>query len=142
MPLNFRKSPLLLLALPTRSFPDFHLYDSTSHPLETFHVGAIISEPRTYAQVASILAWLAAIESEFHALLKNEMWTLRSRPPGKNVVPNKWVFKTKWSLDGSVEHLKVRLVSVGYLQRSGIDFHEMFIPIIKPSTIHLVVSFN
>ena len=74
------------------------------------------------------------MECEFQALLKNETWTLYPRPPDKNVVSSKWVFKSK------------RLVAVGYLQRSGIDFFDTFNPVIKPSIVHmvlaLVVSFN
>ena len=74
------------------------------------------------------------MECEFQALLKNETWTLYPRPPDKNVVSSKWVFKSK------------RLVAVGYLQRSGIDFFDTFNPVIKPSIVHMVlalaVSFN
>lgn len=94
----------------------------------------------------SLLEWRVAMESEFQALVKNETWTLVSRPFGKNVVPNKWVFKTKCRSDGSVERLKARLVTVGYLQYNGIDFNETFSLVIKPSTVHMVlaltISFN
>ncbi|XP_042964532.1 uncharacterized protein LOC122298734 [Carya illinoinensis] len=45
-----------------------------------------------------------------------------------------------------IEHHKAILVAVVYLQRSGIDFHDTFSPVIKPSTVHMVlalaVSFN
>ncbi|KAF5457517.1 hypothetical protein F2P56_021615 [Juglans regia] len=75
------------------------------------------------------------MESEFQALLRNATWTLCSLPPGKNVVPNIWVFKCKRRPDGSIERLKTQLVVVGYLQRSGLDFHEIFSPVIKPSTV-------
>jgi len=63
-----------------------------------------------------------------------------SLPPDKNVVPYKWVFKLKWWPDGSVEGHKARLVAVGYLQRSGVDFLETFSPVIKPSTVHMVFA--
>ena len=86
------------------------------------------------------------MECEFQALLKNENWTLCPRPPDKNVVPSKWVFKSKRQPDGSLERLKAWIVAVGYLQHSGIDFFETFSPVIKPSTVRMVlalaVSFN
>ncbi|WJZ98737.1 hypothetical protein VitviT2T_017246 [Vitis vinifera] len=86
------------------------------------------------------------MECEFQVLLKNETWTLCPRPPEKNIVPSKWVFKSKRQPDGSIERLKARLVAVGYLQCSGIDFFDTFNLVIKPSIVHmvlaLIVSFN
>jgi hypothetical protein len=106
----------------------------------------VISKPCTYAQAASLSEWNAAMDTEFQALLKNDTWSLCSRPLGKNMVPCKWVFKLKRRPDGSIEHHKARLVAVGYLQKSGIDFHDTFNPVIKPSIVRMVltiaVSFN
>ena len=128
------------------TYPDFHLYYSTHHSLRALHAGVIISKPHSYAQAAAIPEWHLAMECEFQALLKNETWTLCPRPPDKNVVSSKWVFKSKRRLNGSIEKLKARLVVVGYLQRNGIDFFDTFSPVIKPSTVHMVlvlaVSFN
>ena len=110
------------------------------------HASVIIFELRSYAQDATIPEWNLAMEWEFQALLKNETWTLCPRPPDKNVVPSKWVFKSKRRPDGSIERLKSRLVAVSYLQHSGIDFFDTFNPVIKPSTVHMVlalaISFN
>ncbi|RVW31472.1 hypothetical protein CK203_105790 [Vitis vinifera] len=36
------------------TYPDFHLYYSTRHPLPTLHASVIISEPCSYAQAAAI----------------------------------------------------------------------------------------
>jgi len=47
----------------------------------------VISEPCTNAQAASLSEWNAAMDTEFQALLKNDTWSLCSRPPGKNMVP-------------------------------------------------------
>ncbi|KAF5447219.1 hypothetical protein F2P56_032787, partial [Juglans regia] len=129
-----------------RSFPDFHLHYSTRYPLQALHAGMVLSKPRNYTHAASIPEWHATMDSEFQALLKNETWSLCPRPLGKNVVPCKWVFKLKRKPDGSIDRHKARLVAVGYLQRSGIDFHDTFSPVIKPSTVRMVlaiaVSFN
>ena len=110
------------------------------------HAGVIISKPHSYAQAAAIPEWNLAMECEFQALLKNETWTLCPRPPRKNVVQSKWVFKSKCQPDGRIERRKAWLVVVGYLQRSGIDFFDTFNLVIKPSIVcmvlALVVSFN
>ena len=129
-----------------RTFPDFQLHYTTHHPLQALYAGVVLFEPCTYVQATAIPEWHAVMASEFQALLKNETWSLCPRPSGKNVVPCKWVFKLKRRLDGSIDHHKARLVAVGYLQRSGIDFHDTFRPVIKPSTVRMVlataVSFN
>jgi len=104
------------------------------------HVGLVSPEPRTYSQAVLILEWYAAMDNEFQSLLKNETWSLCSLPLDKNVVPYKWVFKLKRRPDGSIERHKARLVAIGYLQRSGIDFLETFSPVIKPSTVRIVFA--
>lgn len=71
--------------------------------------------------------------TEFDALQCNRTWCLVDRPPGANVVFGKWVFKHKLNPDGSLE---VR----GFTQRPGIDFSEIFTPVVKPSTIRTVLT--
>jgi histone deacetylase 1/2 len=51
---------------------------------------------------------------ELSALSQKNTWTLVPRPPGKNIVGGKWIFKTKHRLDGSVEKYKARLVARGF----------------------------
>ena len=52
-----------------------------------------------------------------------------------HVIGSKWVFKPKLKPDGSLDHLKGRVVAKGYHQVDGLDYVETFSPVIKPGTI-------
>uniref|UniRef100_A0A3Q7JC68 Reverse transcriptase Ty1/copia-type domain-containing protein n=1 Tax=Solanum lycopersicum TaxID=4081 RepID=A0A3Q7JC68_SOLLC len=97
----------------------------------------IASEPKTYKQAASSPKWLCAMEAEYQALRCNCTWTLVPCPPTANVVGCKWVYH------GSIERYKARLVAKGFHQEEeeGVDFHDTFSPVVKPSTIRLVLSY-
>ena len=63
-------------------------------------------------------------------------------PKGCHAIGSKWIFRIKEKSDGSVERYKARLVAQGFLQREGYDFHETFSPVVKPTTVRLILSLS
>jgi len=80
------------------------------------------------------------MNSEFDALLKNHIWRLVPASKAKNLVGCKWVFRIKRKTDGSIDRYKARLVTKGFHQQTGVDFSETYSPVIKPTTVRLVLS--
>ena len=63
---------------------------------------------------------------EITTIVKNNTWDLVTSSKGKKAIGVKWVFKTKYNADGSMQRHKVRLVAKGNSQVQGINLEEMF----------------
>ncbi|XP_073358178.1 uncharacterized protein [Aegilops tauschii subsp. strangulata] len=98
------------------------------------------TEPQHFQAALGIPHWRAAMEQEIHALQRNNTWRLVPPPSGVNIIDSKWVFKVKKHADGSIERYKARLVAKGFKQRYGIDYEDTFSPVIKPTTIRVLLS--
>lgn len=51
--------------------------------------------------------------------------------PGKKPIDSKWIYKIKYKPTGEVEQYKARLMTKGFTQIEGVDFHETFAPVHK-----------
>jgi hypothetical protein len=80
------------------------------------------------------------MEDKYGALISNGTWELVSRPQGSNIVTSKWVVMHKLRADGTLDRYKARWVLRGFTQRPGVDYDETFIPVVKPATVHTVLT--
>jgi len=80
------------------------------------------------------------MQDEFDALIKNKTWHLVPPRAGLNIIDSHWVFKLKYNPDGSIARYKARLVGNGSKQQYGIDYDATFSPVVKPTTIRLLLS--
>ncbi|KAL5760877.1 hypothetical protein ACOSQ2_019715 [Xanthoceras sorbifolium] len=99
-------------------------------------------EPECYdeaMQVEDSVKWESAMRDEMDSLMSNQTWELAELPPGKKALHNKWVFRIKEEHNGNKRY-KARMVVKGFQQKEGIDYNEIFSPVVKLTTIRLVLK--
>ncbi|KAJ9536138.1 hypothetical protein OSB04_un000681 [Centaurea solstitialis] len=79
--------------------------------------------------------WLVAMQEEMESLLKNNTWDLCPLPKGNRAIPNKWVFKVK-----DDNRYKARLVAKGFAQRKGIEYDDIFAPVVRHTSIRVLLA--
>jgi hypothetical protein len=97
-------------------------------------------EPKGFKSAAKNLSWLATMDEEVQALQNNHTWNLVPWPADTNILGSKWVFRTKYLPDGSIDCLKARLIAKSYTQIPGLDYTDTFSPVIKATTVRVVLS--
>ncbi|KAG8498693.1 hypothetical protein CXB51_005074 [Gossypium anomalum] len=101
-------------------------------------------EPSNYSEAISCEdseKWMFAMQEEMESLHKNKTWDLVKLPKGKKTVRCKWVFKKKEGTPGVEEpKYKARLVAKGYSQVPGVDFTDVFSPVVKHSSIRALLG--
>jgi hypothetical protein len=86
--------------------------------------------------------WRYALDAEYDQLVKALTWELVPRNEASNVVTGKWIFKIKRNEDGSIDRYKARWVARGFSQRHDIDYTEIFAPVIKYSSVRMLLSLS
>jgi len=101
-------------------------------------------EPSTYTEAIATSdreKWISAMQEEMQSLEKNGTWDVVRLPKQKKAVRCKWIFKRKEGLSPSEPpRFKARLVAKGFSQIPGIDYNDVFSPVVKHSSIRTFFS--
>ncbi|KAL8110481.1 hypothetical protein AgCh_026264 [Apium graveolens] len=100
-------------------------------------------EPETYYEAVSHEKkeeWSKAMEEEMRSLQQNHTYDLVKLPKGKRALKNKWVYRLKTDKNSGQTRYKARLVVKGFSQKKGVDFEEIFSPVVKMSSIRVVLG--
>lgn len=84
--------------------------------------------------------WRAAMVAEYNMLIKNQTWELVDIPRNRHPIKSKWVFNIKRDKNGAPVRYKARLVAKGCSQRYGVDYKEIFSPVVRYSSIRLILA--
>ncbi|QHN94291.1 Retrovirus-related Pol polyprotein [Arachis hypogaea] len=82
------------------------------------------------------------MEEEYEALMRNQTWKLVPKSP-PNTAPTigcKWVFRIKKHPNETIQKYKARLIAKGFHQKEGVNFNQVFSPIVQPSTVKIMLS--
>ncbi|XP_071704571.1 uncharacterized mitochondrial protein AtMg00820-like [Rutidosis leptorrhynchoides] len=122
-------------------FKPRHFADLSHLKSSSLHKALFAShEPKGFKSTAKDPKWFDAMCEEMKALQQNQTWDLVPRPVNFNIVGSKWIFRTKFLADGSIEKYKAILVAQGFTQVPGIDYSSTFSPVVKAFTIRVILS--
>lgn len=80
------------------------------------------------------------MEDEIKSLHENQTYELTKLPQGRITLKNKWVYKIKHEENGQKPRYKARIVVKGCNKKKGVDFEEIFSPVVKMTSIRTVLA--
>ncbi|GJW02681.1 retrovirus-related pol polyprotein from transposon TNT 1-94 [Tanacetum coccineum] len=85
--------------------------------------------------------WVRAMKEDMSSLKKNHTWELVDQPPGQKLISCKWLYKIKEGIEGVQKpRYKARVVARGFIQRAGIDYNEVFLHVVRHTSIRVILS--
>ncbi|KAL2248445.1 UNVERIFIED_CONTAM: Retrovirus-related Pol polyprotein from transposon TNT 1-94 [Sesamum indicum] len=96
-----------------------------------------MTEPTSIDEAMKSKQWLNAMNEEMKSLKENKTWVLVPKSKNASIVDCKWIYKIKQ--ENPIKY-KARLVAKGFTQEEGIDYNEIFSPVVKYTTISIILA--
>ena len=100
----------------------------------------VTKEPQSTDEALQNENWKIAMIDEYSTFLRNNTWSLVDLPTSRKVIGCKQVSRVKENPDGSINKYKARLFEKGFHQTTSFDYTETFSPVVKPTTIRVVLT--
>ena len=85
--------------------------------------------------------WIGFMTEEVESLDKKKTWDLVELPEGKRAIGCKWIYKKKEAMSvKEPKKFKSRVVAKGYSQKKSIDYDEIFLPVVRHTSIRAVLG--
>ncbi|XP_019459975.1 PREDICTED: uncharacterized protein LOC109359739 [Lupinus angustifolius] len=107
---------------------------SSKYPEEDYIILTNNSEPQNFLEAVEATKkkeWIKVIEDEMNSLYENHTYDLVEFPKEREALKNKWVYRLKVEGGGSRPQYKAEIVVTGFNQKKGVDFHEIFSPVVN-----------
>ena len=75
-----------------------------------------------------------------NSIRANKTWDLVELPKNRRALPCRWVYRLKETFDSTNPKYKARLIAKGFRQEYGIDFDEIFSPVVKMTTLRFMLD--
>nr|GEZ05542.1 putative ribonuclease H-like domain-containing protein [Tanacetum cinerariifolium] len=124
----------------TRVHKDHHINNDDFHTC-MFACFFSKEEPKRVHQALKNPSWIEAMQEELLQFKMQKVWVLVDFPYGKRSIGTKWVFRNKKYERGIVVRNKARLVAQGHTQEEGIDYEEIFAPVVRIEAIRLFLAY-
>lgn len=101
-----------------------------SNHLKLTYVNQAIKDPK----------WYKAMSDEYDAIVHNRTLELVPSHPIQNLIGFKWIFHTRHYLLDLLIGTNFAWLQRGFINVQRVNYHDTFSPIVKPSTVSLILS--
>ncbi|KAF0721766.1 hypothetical protein Ae201684P_012098 [Aphanomyces euteiches] len=102
-----------------------------------------VDVPQSHREAMAMKAhdeWAKAEQTELQQLREAGMWKLVDLPPGRKSIGSRWTYAKKTNTAGEVVQYKAHLVRKGFSQVQGVDYLDIFSPIVKMTTVRTCMA--